>query len=113
MPKLRNRIGKWSYSRQRKMVAQKRAELGNITLFDDEYNTSRKWIDGYSYILRHSCGSKIDADFNAAYNILKKIYPLAMAIWAYNNSFRNALRCQDDWLKVQMNMAGEKPHASA
>jgi putative transposase len=85
MPTLRKRIGKLSYSRQREMVALKRAELGNITLFDDEYNTSRKcsdcgstittrkWIDGYSYILCHSCGAKIDADFNAARNIAKKI----------------------------------------
>ncbi len=63
------------------------------------------------------CYLKLDADFNAAYNISKKIYPLATAIWAYNNSFREveaeALRCQDDRLKVQMNMTGEKPHASA
>jgi DNA-directed RNA polymerase subunit RPC12/RpoP len=108
------------------MIALKRAELGNVTLFDDEYNTSRKchicgsmittrkWIDGYSYILCHSCGAKIDADFNAAYNISKKIYPIATAIWAYNNSFTevDALQCQDDWPKAGMTMQGEKPHAS-
>jgi DNA-directed RNA polymerase subunit RPC12/RpoP len=47
--------------------------------------TTRKWIDGYSYILCHFCGAKIDADFNA-------------------------LRCRDDWLKAGMNM--EETHAS-
>ena len=61
MPTLRKRIGKWSYSRQRKMIALKRAERGYPTLLEDEYNTSRrchfcgsmittrKWVDGYSY----------------------------------------------------------------
>lgn len=122
MPALRKRIGKWSYSRQRKMIALKRAERGYPTLFDEERNTSkkchvcgsmltsRKWIDGYSYILCHSCGSKIDADFNAAYNISDKVDLTAVSI--YNNSFRenSALRCRDDWLKAGMNM--EEIHAS-
>ncbi len=111
------------------MIALKRAELGNITLFDDEYNTSRKchecgsmittrkWDNGYSWILCHSCGAKIDADFNAAYNIANKVNPVASAEWIYNSSFaddNNALRCRDDWLKAGMNMDrdGEKPHAS-
>ncbi len=105
MPTLRKRIGKWSFGRQRKFIALKRAERGYPTELRDEYGTSRKchicrsmlttrkWQDGSSYILCHSCGAKEDADLNAAYNI--------------------AFRCQDDWLKVQMNMEGEKPHASA
>jgi putative transposase len=121
MPTLRKRIGKWSYSRQREMIALKRAELGYPTLFDEERNTSRKchicgsmltsrkWIDGYSYIICHSCGAKIDADFNAAYNISNKIEPTA--VWIYNSRFVGALRCQDDRLKMQMNM--EEIHASA
>ncbi len=104
MPKLRKRIGKWSYGRQRTFIALKRAERGYPTELRDEYRTSRechcchsllttrKWGDGYSYILCHSCGAKEDADLNAAYNI--------------------AFRCRDDRLKVQMNMEGEKPHAS-
>ncbi len=116
MPKLRKRIGKWSYSRQRKFIALKRAERGYPTLLEDEYNTSRrchicgsmlttrKWVDGYSYILCHSCKAKTDADFNAAYNITYKID--ATAIWIYNSSIGryNALRCRDDWLKAGMNM---------
>jgi transposase len=105
MPTLRKRIGKWSYGRQRMFIALKRAERGYSTKLREERNTSRechccgsllttrKWSDGSSYILCHSCGVKEDADINAAYNI--------------------AFRCQDDWLKVQMNMIGEKPHASA
>lgn len=105
MPTLRKRIGKWSYGRQRTFIALKRAELGYPTKLREERNTSRechfcgsllttrKWSDGSSYILCHCCGSKEDADINAAYNI--------------------AFRCQDDWLKAQMNMKGEKPHASA
>ncbi len=105
MPKLRKRIGKWSYGRQREFIALKRAELGYATKLREERNTSRechfcgsllttrKWSDDSSYILCHCCGSKEDADLNAAYNI--------------------AFRCQDDWLKVQMNMVGGKPHASA
>lgn len=96
MPGLRKRIGKWSYSRQRKYIALKRAERGYSTKLIDERYTSktchacgsrlveRKWIDGSSYILCHSCGLKDDADLNAAHNI--------------------ALRCRDDWLKAQMNM---------
>jgi putative transposase len=105
MPTLRKRIGKWSYGRQRTFIALKRAELGYSTKLREERNTSRechfcgsllttrKWSDDSSYILCHCCGSKEDADINAAYNI--------------------AFRCQDDWLKVQMNMVGGKPHASA
>lgn len=105
MPALRKRIGKWSYGRQRKFIALKRSEHGYPTKLREERNTSRechccgsllttrKWSAGSSYILCHSCGAKEDADLNAAYNI--------------------AFRCQDDWLKVQMNMTGEKPHASA
>ena len=70
----------------------KRAERGYATKLREEYGTSRechicgsllttrKWSDGSSYILCHSCGAKEDADLNAAYNI--------------------AFRCQDDWLKV-------------
>ena len=102
MPALRKRIGKWSYSRQRVFISLKRAERGYATKLIDEYGTSRechcchskltarKWGDGYSYILCHSCGAKQDADINAAYNI--------------------ANRCRDDWLKAGMNM--EKTHAS-
>jgi hypothetical protein len=56
-----------------------------------------------------NCGAKIDADFNAARNIAKKINPIYNSIWVYNNSF-NALRCRDDWLKAGMNM--EETHAS-
>lgn len=105
MPTLRKRIGKWSYGRQRKFIALKRAERGYPTELRDEYGTSRKchhchsmlttrkWGDGYSYILCHDCGGKTDADVNAGYNI--------------------ATQCRDDWLKVQMTMAGGKPHASA
>lgn len=103
MPTLRKRIGKWSYGRQREYIAFKRAERGYPTELRDEYGTSkechacgsmlttRKWLDGSSHILCYSCGAKIDADLNAAYNI--------------------AFRCRDDWLKVQMNM--EEIHASA
>ncbi len=120
MPTLRKRIGKWSYGRQRKMITLKRAERGNHTLLEDEYNTSRRchicgsmlttryWIDGYSYILCHSCGAKEDADLNAAYNISHKIEPVA--VWIYNFGIDYALRCRDDRLKAGMNM--EKTHAS-
>lgn len=95
MPTLRKRIGKWSYGRQRKFIALKRAERGLPTRLLNERNTSntchccgsrlvtRKYLDGASWILCHSCQSKLDADFNAAYNI--------------------ALRCWDDRLKVRMN----------
>ncbi len=121
MPTMRKRIGKWPYGRQRKFISLKRAEKGYPTLMIDEYNTSRQchtcgsmlitrsWVDGYSYILCHSCGAKIDADFNAAYNISYKIKPAT--IWTYNSGIDYALRCRDDRLKVQMNM--EKNHASA
>jgi putative transposase len=93
-PELRKRVGKWSYSRQRQYIALKRAEMGYPTKLVDERYTSktchrcgsklveRKWLDGSSYILCHSCKLKYDADLNAAHNI--------------------ALRCKDDWLKVQM-----------
>jgi transposase len=103
-PTMRKRVGKWSYGRQRKFIALKRAELGSPTELRDEYGTSkkchecqsklitRKWGEGHSYILCHSCGAKIDADFNAGYNI--------------------ATQCRDDMLKAGMNMIGEKPHAS-
>ncbi|MFZ2411563.1 MAG: transposase [Candidatus Methanoperedens sp.] len=123
MPTLRKRIGKWSYSRQRKFIALKRTERGYLTLLEDEYNTSKRchscgsmlttrhWIDGYSYILCHSCGAKTDADFNAAYNISYKVNPIA--VWVYNSGIEYALRCRDDRLKVQMTMEGAKPHASA
>jgi len=95
MTKMRKRIGKWSYSRQRTLIVLKRAELGYPTMLVDERFTSRtchccgsrltvrKWVYGNSYILCHGCDAKIDADINAAYNI--------------------ALRCRDDWLKAQMN----------
>ena len=101
-PTLRKRIGKWSYGRQRKFITLKRAERGYPTELRDEYGTSRKchecdsmlttrkWGNGYSYILCHSCGIKIDADINAGYNI--------------------ATQCRDDWLKAGMNM--EKIYAS-
>ncbi len=116
MPTLRKRIGKWSYGRQRQFIALKRAELGLPTLMVDEYGTSRKchicksmlttrhWIDGYSYILCHSCGAKIDADFNAAHNISYKVEPIA--VWVYNSGidYAYALRCRDDRLKAGMNM---------
>ena len=92
---MRKRTGKWYYSRQCTLIALKRAEMGYSTkLVDERYTsktchicrsllTERKWVDGNSYILCHSCDSKVDADINAAYNI--------------------ALRCRDDRLKVQMN----------
>lgn len=102
IPTLRKRIGKWSYGRQRKFIALKRAERGYPTELRDEFNTSRKchicdsmlttrkWGNGYSYILCHDCGGKTDADINAAYNF--------------------ATQCRDDWLKAGMNM--EKIYAS-
>lgn len=103
MPTLRKRIGKWSYGRQRKFIALKRAENGDETVLKNERGTSieccechskmtrRKWLsNGTSYILCWFCGNKKDADINAAHNI--------------------ALRCRDDWLKGRMNM--EKTHAS-
>ncbi len=120
MPALRKRIGKWSYSRQRKFIALKRAERGYPTLFDDEYGTSRKchicgsmlttrkWDNGYSWILCHSCGAKEDADLNAAHNISDKIDPAV--VWIYNSGIEYALRCRDDRLKAGMNM--ENIHAS-
>lgn len=120
MPQLRKRIGKWSYGRQRTFISLKRAERGYPTLQEDEYNTSRrchicgsmittrKWIDGYSYLLCHSCGAKEDADLNAAYNISCKVNPIA--VWIYTSGIDYALRCRDDRLKAGMTM--EKIHAS-
>jgi len=103
MPKLRKRIGKWSYARQRSFITLKRAENGDKTVLKNEYGSSieccechskmtkRKWLpNGSSYILCWNCGNKKDADINAAHII--------------------ALRCRDDWLKVGMNM--EEIHAS-
>ncbi|MEA1997721.1 MAG: transposase [Euryarchaeota archaeon] len=103
MPKLRKRIGKWSYARQRNFITLKRMEHGDETVLKNERGTSiecsechskmtkRKWLaNGSSYILCWLCGNKKDADINAAHNI--------------------ALRCRDDWLKGGMNM--EKTHAS-
>lgn len=93
-PGLRKRVGKWSYSRQRQYIALKRAEMGYPTKLVDERYTSktchrcgsrlveRKWLDDMSYILCHDCGLKDNADLNAGHVM--------------------ALRCQDDWLKVQM-----------
>lgn len=104
MPKLRKRIGKWSYSRQRNFITLKRLEHGDETVLRDERGTSiecskchskmtkRKWLaNGSSYILCWLCGNKKDADINAAHNI--------------------ALRCRDDRLKGRMNVA-VKSHAS-
>ena len=94
MPGLRKRIGKWSYGRQRKMISLKRSEMGYGTELRDEYGTSREchichskltrriWGDGFSYIICHSCDTKIDADINAGYVI--------------------ATRCRDDRLKAGM-----------
>ena len=94
MPTLRKRIGKWTYGRQRKMIAFKRAEMGYRTKLIDEYGTSReccqcgsklttrKYEEGFSYILCHSCEIKKDADLNAS-NVI-------------------ATRCRDDMLKAGM-----------
>lgn len=94
-PELRKRMGKWSYSRQRQYITLKRAEMGYPTKLVDERYTSktchrcgsklveRKWLGDMSYILCHDCGLKNNADLNAAHVM--------------------ALRCRDDWLKVQMN----------
>jgi len=91
---LRKRVGKWSYSRQRKMISLKRSEMGYRTELRDEYGTSREcclchskltrrvWNDEFSYLLCHSCGNKKDADINAGYVI--------------------ATRCRDDRLKAGM-----------
>ncbi len=94
MPTLRKRIGKWTYGRQRKMISFKRAEMGYRTKLIDEYGTSReccecgsklttrKYEEGFSYILCHSCEIKKDADINAS-NVI-------------------ATRCRDDMLKAGM-----------
>jgi len=94
MSTLRKRIGKWSYGRQRKFISLKRSEMGYRTELRDEYGTSRecckchsklttrKYEEGYSYILCHSCEVKIDADLNAGHVI--------------------ATRCRDDMLKAGM-----------
>jgi transposase len=96
MPKLRKRIGKWSYLRQRAFITLKRAELGYQTLPINEYGTSqqcykcgskmvkRKWLPtGKSYILCWDCGLKKDSDISSAYLI--------------------AFRCMDELLKVRLN----------
>jgi len=100
MPKLRKRIGKWSYARQRQFIMLRRAEHGYDTLLVSERGSndchhcgshlvSRKWLpSGESYILCHCCGLKIDADINAPYNI----------------AYETFLRCQDERLKAGMNM---------
>ena len=100
MPKLRKRISKWSYARQRQFIILRRAERGYDTLLVSERGSndchkcgshlvSRKWLpSGESYILCHSCGLKIDADINAPYNI----------------AYETLLRCQDERLKAGMNM---------
>ena len=100
MPKLRKRIGKWSYARQRQFIALRRAEQGYDTLLVSERGSndchhcgshfvSRKWLpSGESYILCHDCGLKQDADINSAYNI----------------AYETFLRCQDERLKAGMNM---------
>lgn len=100
MPKLRKRIGKWSYARQRQFIALRRAERGYDTLFVSERGSndcyhcgshfvSRKWLpNGESYILCHCCGLKKDADINSSYNI----------------AYETFLRCQDERLKAGMNM---------
>jgi len=102
-PMLRKRIGKWSYGRQRNYIALKRAERGLTTMLLDERNTSntchccgsrlvtRKYLDGASWLQCHSCGAKLDADLNAAYNIV--------------------LRCRDDRLKVRMNAVENRASA--
>jgi len=94
MPTLRKRIGKWTYSQQRKFISLKRAEMGYRTELRDEYGTSReccqcdskltrrKYEEGFSYILCHDCGAKKDADLNAS-NVI-------------------ATRCRDDMLKAGM-----------
>lgn len=94
MPTLRKRIGKWSYSRQRKFISLKRSEMGYRTELRDEYGTSReccechsklttrKYEEGFSYILCNSCEIKKDADLNAG-NVI-------------------ATRCRDDMLKAGM-----------
>ena len=94
MPTLRKRVGKWSYGRQRKFISLKRSEMGYRTELRDEYGTSReccqcgsklttrKYEDGFSYILCHSCEIKKDADLNAG-NVI-------------------ATRCRDDMLKAGM-----------
>jgi IS605 OrfB family transposase len=99
MPKLRKRIGKWSYGRQKEAIGLKRKEIGYPTIQVNEYGTSatchccgskllrREWLsNGMSYVVCWDCGLKKEADINAAYNIAYKV-----------------LRCQDEGLKVQMN----------
>jgi putative transposase len=50
MLKLRERIGKWSYGRQRKCITLKRAEMGYPTELLDEQYTSKTC---------HACGSRL------------------------------------------------------
>jgi putative transposase len=101
MPRLRKRIGKWPYSKQRELITLRRAECGYATLLVDERYTSRKccrcgsmftrrkWELGSSYIICHGCHEKVDADIAGATNIAYKT--------------REAFRCLDERLKVQMN----------
>ena len=98
MSTLRKRIGKWSYARQRQYIMLRRAEKGYDTLLVSERGSNdchvcgshlvdRKWLpSGNSYLLCHSCGLKMDADINSAYNI----------------ACNTALRCQDERLIAQM-----------
>jgi len=99
MRRLRKRIGKWSYGRQRSAIELKRKERGYSTTEIDEYGTSRKchrcgskllrreWLpEGNSYVICWDCGLKQEADINSGYNITYK-----------------AFGCQDEGLKVQMN----------
>ena len=87
-------MNQYPYDRQRKFIFLKRAEIGYRTELRDEYGTSRecckchskltirKYEEGFSYILCHSCGIKKDADLSAA-NVI-------------------ATRCRDDMLKAGM-----------
>lgn len=99
MKKLRKRIGKWSYGRQRKAIELKRKEKGYSTIEVDEHGTSktchrcgskllrREWLpEGNSYVICWDCGLKQEADINSGYNITYK-----------------AFGCQEEGLKVGMN----------
>ncbi|MHC1610325.1 MAG: zinc ribbon domain-containing protein [Candidatus Methanospirareceae archaeon] len=99
MKRLRKRIGKWSYGRQRSAIELKRKERGYQTVEIDEYGTSstchrcgskllrREWLpEGNSYIICWNCGLKQEADINSGYNIAYKVFDAV-----------------DEGLKVQMN----------
>jgi len=119
MPKLRKRMANGHTAAERVRSSEK-SRASYPTLFDDEgihqevsymqFDVNNEKMDndipGFSVIL----WSKIDADFNAAYNISYKVDP--MAVWIYNSGIErhNALRCQDDRLKAGMNMG--KTYAS-